>query len=89
MTINETQRRADDAGAELSQLRQTIDSPGFDIVFGRIRGMILREQRALEQELVPDQTAKVRGSLQALRAVLALPDLLMEEARKRLEGKAG
>lgn len=60
-------------------LRQTLETRGWQIIEQSIREIAGRKLQSLRQDLDPVQTAKVRGFLDALDHVLALPKTLLKE----------
>jgi len=61
-------------------LKQTLDTRGWQILEQAMRELAGRKLQLLRQDLDAIQTAKVRGYLDALDAVLALPKDLLKES---------
>lgn len=66
-------------------IRETLQTRGWKLFGARVEKLRESKRRELEQELDAVQTAKVRGFLEALNTVAAIPDILMREGTKRPE----
>ncbi len=69
-----------DAG-DIDALEDLEQSPGYALFTGRVNREIKRQSLGLERDLTDLETAKLRGSINALREVLTYTDILKEEAK--------
>jgi hypothetical protein len=73
--------------SDLDALEDLKRSRGYDLVRERILGELKARAQELETDVSEARTAALRGYIRALRVVLALPEILIDEISKTLENK--
>lgn len=76
-------------GIDAEHVRQTVESPGWQLIRQRIERTISLKVSELLQPLEPVKTTQVRGMIEALTLVLDIPRILQAEAKEnRKDGSA-
>ena len=76
-------------GIDAEHVRQTCESPGWQLIRQRIERTTSLKVTELLQPLDPVKTAKVRGMIEALNLALDIPRILQQEAKEnRKDGQA-
>ncbi len=81
MSKNPRKHKLDQVDAEA--IRETLETRGWKLFGARVEKLRAFKRQELEQELDAVQTATIRGFLQAINTVAAIPDILMREGSKR------
>lgn len=64
------------------QFSDTWSSPACAMFVGRIRQMIIDQQRIVETSAIQTETLRAQGQIAALRRALEIPDILRKELTK-------
>jgi hypothetical protein len=67
---------------ELEALKATLQSPGWKLIATRIQHAKVQAVNDLTQDQPELGTAKKRGFIEGLTTALAIPDILMAEAKR-------
>lgn len=70
--------------AEIDALKELQRSPGYELVMERIEEEMERRRDQLEDLCTQQLTDYTRGYLKALRTVLGIPQILIDEISKEL-----
>lgn len=68
-----------DHDRDLKDLREAVGSRGFGLIQHRYQQILERYRLQLERDHEPVETAKLRGSIDTLRALLNVPAILEAE----------
>jgi hypothetical protein len=68
--------------AEIDSLKELQRSPGYSLLVGRINAEMERKRDQLEDLCTQQLTDYTRGYLKALRTVLGIPQILIDEISK-------
>lgn len=68
-----------DREAALNDLKTTVNSPGYAMLRERMETMLEQQRMRLEGDQSDKSTVECRASIQTLRRVLNLPEILRNE----------
>jgi len=70
-------------GLDAERFRDMLASPSFALLRTRIGAEFVRAKEACAQATVPHDIYRAQGSVAALRAVLAMPETILDEMRPK------
>jgi hypothetical protein len=66
-------------GIDLDHVIDLVTTQGYSLLVARVLAVIEQQREKLEQDLPPDETAKVRGMIAGLRMSLDAPKQMRRE----------
>jgi hypothetical protein len=73
---------------ESDSIRELLRSPGWFLMRRRVEELLEQSKFLLEETQPEMSTAEARGRIRALRQVLLLPEVLLQEQRSQRKGRS-